>query len=257
MDVSIYINTYMKSGFIYGLVCPKTKTIRYIGQTINLNRRLLRHKREARNKVGRLTHKESWLRSLYKDNILNNIKMIVIEECTLNVIDEREIFFIALYRRETDLTNLSDGGKSPVLRGVNHPMFGKRHSKETIKKQSECKLGRKNPMFGKAYKRTSEIKDKISKALKSSKKFKKSRQSAEYKEKMSTITHIDDVLLLDDNFNIVKTLKSCNEAAAFLNCTYANTKNARRDKRKCKGYWIVYNENYENFKYEKNTSVDT
>jgi len=43
--------------------------------------------------------------------------------------------------------------------GEKHPMFGKQHSKETIDKMSNSKLGYKNPMFNK--KHSDEIKQKM------------------------------------------------------------------------------------------------
>lgn len=60
------------------------------------------------------------------------------------------------------------GNKMPELSGKNHPMFGKHHSEESIKKMSESKkgkmIGEKNPFWGKTH--SKETRRKISEAHK-------------------------------------------------------------------------------------------
>lgn len=51
--------------FIYVLIDPLTKEIRYVGKTRgSLNKRLTRHLREERKKEGALNKRLSWLRKL-------------------------------------------------------------------------------------------------------------------------------------------------------------------------------------------------
>ena len=38
-----------------------------------------------------------------------------------------------------------------AMKGENHPMFGKHHTKETLQLQSDVKIGEKNPMYGKKH----------------------------------------------------------------------------------------------------------
>ena len=59
------------------------------------------------------------------------------------------------------------------------------------KKVSEARMGEKNPMFGRNEPRTAETKANISKALLSSKTFKDSRASAEFRQKISDIQSVE------------------------------------------------------------------
>ena len=99
---------------------------------------------------------------------------------------DKEIFYIALFGRKT-LCNLTDGGENPPLltkdaypersaaisvrmMGEKHPMFGKHHSEESNRKNSESsprvwmgKKGDEHPATG--YKHTEEAKSRIIAAL--------------------------------------------------------------------------------------------
>lgn len=104
------------NGYIYGLECPLKKEIVYIGQTHhNFNYRLTEHISLTKTKIkyGRVFNKkEHWIKKLIRLNIENEIKIILIEECDINIIDEREIYWIAEYSKTRILKNLSPGGNS-------------------------------------------------------------------------------------------------------------------------------------------------
>jgi group I intron endonuclease len=100
----------MANGVIYGIIDPITNQIRYVGQTINFNKRKSSHYKTAISNKNN-THVYNWLRSLYDNFIIP--EFIILEECNIELLDETEIFFINYFRMlGFDLTNSSIGGKS-------------------------------------------------------------------------------------------------------------------------------------------------
>ena len=278
-------------GIIYKLICPISNEVRYIGQTIqSLNRRLYNHIYRVNDKTEKkvsLTHKESWIRKLIIENKVDDLKIELIEEVCVDLLDEREKYWISHYGKLVKLTNSTDGGQccrvisdetrrkisaskkgnknrlgkkhsdktkkllSSKLSGKNSPNYGRKHSDATKQKMSESSRGEKNPMYGKSYKRTEESKRKVSESLKNSEKFKKSKQSKEYRQKVADIASIP-IYLLDENFEIIQEFKNCKFCAEHLGCSYANVNHAIKDKRKIlRKYWAVKKENYQQFKIEK------
>ena len=125
-------------GYIYGLKCPIRGEVVYIGQTHNkLNIRLTKHISLTKTKIKynrTLNKKEHWIKKLIKLNREKEIEIILIEECALNIIDDREIFYIQKYSQESDyMKNLSIGGR------VNR---GHTHTEESKKRMSEGRKGK-------------------------------------------------------------------------------------------------------------------
>lgn len=117
---------------LYGLYCPDTDVLKYIGITKNgLNQRLYRHLKAPTNQ---------FIASWFNDLTLENKKPIIrqIKEChSYDELLESEITEIAKYRKlGFDLYNLADGGNI-------NPMLGKTHSEEARKKISLIRKGRK------------------------------------------------------------------------------------------------------------------
>jgi hypothetical protein len=107
---------------IYSLKDPNTLEIKYIGcTTIKLNLRLSQHIWDAKNKNSK---KSKWLQEL----LLQNLKPIIelIEECTEDNWQEREMFWIAKHQ---NLSNTRQGGAGIILG----------RSREAIKKSTEFK----------------------------------------------------------------------------------------------------------------------
>lgn len=98
--------------FIYGLIDPRDRALRYIGKSNNPKKRLHRHLIDAR--LARY-HRECWLKGLLDAGL--RPELIILEECPQDIWKEREQYWIAHYReRGADLVNRTDGGDTnPVL----------------------------------------------------------------------------------------------------------------------------------------------
>jgi predicted GIY-YIG superfamily endonuclease len=142
--------------YVYGLAEPDG-FIRYIGQTVDLERRYRRHLQPSN--LARHTHKNHWIKKMLRDGQ----KPIMIElDCveTYEEVIEREIYFIACYRQLIGdaLTNSTSGGEgvrdfvqteegrakiSQALRGNTH-LRGKKFSDETRRRMSEAHKGQRH-----------------------------------------------------------------------------------------------------------------
>lgn len=100
----------LEEHYIYALVDPRDNLEKYIGKTKNLQRRFQGHLQEAKKKNSPLTRKNNWLKSLFKKDLLPIIK--VIETCTSDSIDQREVFWITHYSalRGSEFKNMTEGG---------------------------------------------------------------------------------------------------------------------------------------------------
>jgi hypothetical protein len=95
--------------YIYALVDPRTKLIRYIGKTINGTARTNRHNRLAENTGN--TMRKRWLYSLLSKGMRAHV--VILEWTTANATSgsKRERWWIAFGKREGwPLTNMTDGG---------------------------------------------------------------------------------------------------------------------------------------------------
>ena len=107
----------------------------YIGQSIDVDRRIMRHKKDLEN--GRSICKE--LQHDYDEN-QGGISFSVLCECSVDELDDKEKGYIEEY----DSTN--------PLKGYNKRVWGnwmtRTVSSETRRKLSDGKVGDKNPMYG-------------------------------------------------------------------------------------------------------------
>ena len=269
---------------IYKITSPSNRI--YIGQSTQIDYRWNQYKycNNTYNNYNPLINR-SFLKYGWE-----NHKFEIIEECDINILDEREIFWIKKYKNDGfNLTNHTDGGdtyyyedkikliaeSNKILKKGNKYCLGHKHSEKTKKRISEAvknsnhphygipkpdyirkkisiaNSGKKNGMYGNHFEMSDSHKDNISKALKASKKFQSVMKSDEFRQKISN-TQINPVLLLDGEFNIFKEFKNMAECSRYLNCSPENVYNARRDKRKVKKkYWVVYPEELNDFKNHK------
>lgn len=145
--------------------------------------------------------------------LIPNIKIELIEECDLSNIDDKEIFWINYYNH-LNLVNVSLGGGG--------------HSEETIQKIKESKIGSKNPMYGHTI--TPEHREKMVAGLRNSTKLKDSRNSLEFKEKISKARSIPLVVLNEDG-SYYDEFSNARECAEHFGFKKANILHAVRDKR--------------------------
>lgn len=94
--------------YIYGLydISDKNKTIRYVGKTVNLKKRLKEHK--SLNYKPKNIHKINWIKKVLRTG--SQINYLIIEECSDVNWEEREIYWIGQYTLTGKLTNIKPGG---------------------------------------------------------------------------------------------------------------------------------------------------
>lgn len=127
----------MRTAFIYGLRCPLTGLIRYIGKSINPRKRLSRHLHDSRNRKG---HRENWLLYLSKQGLKPTLEIIAkVPELEWEFWERS---YIRLYRcLGFALVNGTDGGEG-AERGEKNYMYRKTHTPEACTKISVANLGR-------------------------------------------------------------------------------------------------------------------
>lgn len=129
-------------GYIYGILHPSTKEIRYIGQTTKtIKYRLQTHINSAKraNSNLRNTPLGKWLYKLLKNG--NIPKIIQIEETTVEGLNDAEIRHIREGRERHRLLNVADGGVASP-RNVGH-----KQPKAFCINQSKQRSGLKNQNF--------------------------------------------------------------------------------------------------------------
>ena len=163
---------------------------KYIGQTINLERREKEHFSLLKGNC----HDNIHLQNAYNKYGKKNFKFRILLYCKPFELTKYEQIFVDFYTPETlynvrlECVNSNQGmifsketkkkmseakrGKhrsketkeklSKANSGKHHPMYGKHHSKETIRKMSKAKRGKNSPMYGKHH--SKEARRKISEA---------------------------------------------------------------------------------------------
>jgi group I intron endonuclease len=110
--------------YIYGLSCPKTGLIRYIGKSNDPKQRFSRHINEKN-----VTKKGSWIRSLINSGFIPNIE--IIDKVPMCDWEFWEKSYIKLFKSfGANLLNMNEGGMSAMP------------SLETKLKQSRAKFGK-------------------------------------------------------------------------------------------------------------------
>jgi len=129
-----------------GIYCIEdlTNNKKYIGKSGNLGARKGYHFSRLKNNK----HCNKYLQEAYNKYGKNNFIFYVVEECFKEVLDEREIYWIAFYDT-TNLNmgyNLTDGGDGAPF-GEKNWRFGKGLPEHLIGKGFKC--GKENYWFGK------------------------------------------------------------------------------------------------------------
>ncbi len=151
---------YVRNTFIYGLVDPRTKLVRYIGQTRAGISRPMRHKYDKYN-----PYKRNWIRQLITQNLDFEIAVLeyLRQDCSQDSLDSTEVWWIA-YGRSCGwpLTNICSGGWSGRK--------GQKHTPESRQKMSDALRGKPRPAVAgdNNVSKRPEVRQKISESHKSS-----------------------------------------------------------------------------------------
>ena len=95
----------LPNSYIYGLLDPNNLEIRYVGKSIDPERRLKEHVRSTRR--GDRTPRADWMKKLLNQTP----SIIILERVHLSDANEREKFWIAFMRKQgARLLNLTEGG---------------------------------------------------------------------------------------------------------------------------------------------------
>lgn len=147
----------MRTAFIYGLRCPITGEIRYVGKCDDPKARLPGHLKDSSK-----NHRTNWLVSLKTQGLIPILE--VIAKVPESEWEFWERSYIRLYRcLGFDLVNGTDGGEgvtmTPEIRAkIGAANRGKTHTLEQCAKWSSERAGSGNVMWGKIH--TPEARDK-------------------------------------------------------------------------------------------------
>ncbi|UGO50702.1 homing endonuclease [Bacillus phage vB_BanS_Sophrita] len=115
-------------GYIYMIENVSNKK-KYIGQTVDIKKRMERHKQNMRNGIQSKLY--SAMRKYGEDGFTLSILEAVYSK---EEADEAEKFYIELFDTfNSDGYNMTAGGDG-FVKGENHPMYGKKHSEESRRK---------------------------------------------------------------------------------------------------------------------------
>lgn len=124
-------------GFIYYLLDPITKEIRYVGKAVNINRRKCEHLAPSRLKEK--CHRNSWIKSLLEQD-LKPIMVIKIATKNITELGQLEKDEIKNLRsKNVNLTNHTEGGEGVVGYKWGH------HTEESKRKISLANKGKPRP----------------------------------------------------------------------------------------------------------------
>ena len=127
----------------------------YIGQSINIKKRWSRHKRELNNNI----HGNAHLQRAWNKYGSKSFSFELIKACKPRYLDRFEKLYIRIFdsmNYNKGYNNDSGGSArkrfsehtiSKIIQnntGKNNPMYGRKHSKETIAKMSKAHIGKKH-----------------------------------------------------------------------------------------------------------------
>lgn len=214
---------------IYKITSPSNKI--YIGQSINIERRFKEYKRVAKRSAG-----VKIINSLLKYGPEKHI-FEIIEECSLEQLNEQEIYWKQYYKSveyglNCDYFDKGGGPKSEeTRRKMSEGGKGKKRSEETKQKMKKPKTSQHKQNISKSKQNISEeTKNKISKS-KLGKKWTKEHINNIIKGKQKPILQYD----LEGNF--IKEWEGIKPAALYLGCDPTTiTANLRGITKKGYGY---------------------
>jgi len=195
--------------YIYGLVEPTTKELRYVGKSKNPKVRLRKHISE---RFKHDSYKDRWIRKMVDSE--SRPELIIIDEVLKEEWQYWERHYIAYYRGlGVRLTNSTDGGDQPPS------TKGRKHTEESKRKMSEAKKGKAIPWLNNGEVRSQEHRDNLSKAIKGRISPNKGKKvSTELRKKLADAsTSKKKVKQLDLDGNFIKMWDSVNEVQKEMN----------------------------------------
>ena len=160
----------MQTTFIYGLECPLTKQIKYIGKANDVKRRLRQHLHQSKSSN---SGKNLWIKDLLSHNLRPSI--VTLDEVPMDEWGYWERWWLELcVSWGFDMVNLLQGGNGCST-----------HAKETIEKIRKSVSGENNSMGFQGKTHTDESKKKISESNKGVSRGKGKVLSEETKKKIS------------------------------------------------------------------------
>ena len=194
--------------FIYGLVEKNNNTLKYIGKTTDIKRRLRRHINE---RFLHDSYKDRWIRKMVNYNI--DIDIIIIDSVEQKEWQYWEKFYISYYKYiGCKLTNGTNGGDEPPS------TKGRKHTEESKLKMSKTKKGKPVPWLNDGKERTEDHKKNLSKSLKGRKSPNKGKKfNEERRKKLSeSSTCKKKVKQIDLEGNVIKIWDSISQAQKTL-----------------------------------------
>lgn len=116
--------------YIYSLIDPRTQEVRYVGKSNTPSKRLIAHICTTHEDCN--PHKQNWIKELKVEGLRPILS--IIEETTLDLWPEREIYWIEFYRSiGNNLINLKDGGiGGGLLAGSTKRLMGEKTSMRMV-----------------------------------------------------------------------------------------------------------------------------
>lgn len=209
----------MNKGIVYKITSPSGSV--YIGQTKNLYKRLNRYKNASCKSQIHLYN------SIVKYGWINHIFEILEIDIDLVLLNDRECYYIDLYKSFYNGMNMTNGG------GVNHI-----RSQETIEKLRISATGNRNNVGKRnalGYKHTEEAKERIRQAVKLQKNpWLGRKQTKEHTQKLSVCKY-KPVIQFDIYGNIVNEFESIKQASIKTGISDGNISSCCTGKRNTSG----------------------
>jgi group I intron endonuclease len=209
-------------GYIYILRCPMDQQVKYVGLTTNPNKRKNQHRCYSESAAKNHGY-NSWKKSLMCINERPIFE--IIEECEIELMSQREIFWISFYKKEFELLNLTEGGEYNLISENHNSKFLKGKKLEDyygLQKANEIRQkiglkGEKNPNYG--GKNCTDV-------------WRERQRESQSKKH----------LLVFDGSNFVGKFKNSKDLAKFLNCSPSTIREGKRNGWLIKGIYRVINE---------------
>lgn len=132
----------MEIQYIYALICPESRQVKYVGKTQNIKRRVRQHILKSK-KFLHLEGKNKWIRDLDLKDLKPIVK--ILEACSEDLNwNEREKYWIKYYSDINPLFNQTEGGEDYIFEKGNTPWNkgGGKYSEGSREKMRLGKLGR-------------------------------------------------------------------------------------------------------------------